>query len=52
MAGSGKTRFHSTKGCSGYTLLEWAKKSEVDRGMRAGVPTELADRLKAFEREP
>ena len=38
-------------GCSGYTLLEWVKKAEVDNGMRAGVPTELADKLKALERE-
>jgi transposase-like protein len=32
-------------GCSAYTLLEWVKKAEVDSGKRAGVPTELADRL-------
>jgi transposase len=32
-------------------LLEWVKKAEVDSGKRAGVPTELADRLKALERE-
>ena len=38
-------------GCSGYTLLEWVKKAEVDKGMRAGVPTELSDKLKALERE-
>ena len=38
-------------GCSGYTLLEWVKKAEVDKGMRAGVPTELADKLKALVRE-
>ena len=38
-------------GCSGYTLLEWVKKAEVDKGVRAGVPTELADKLKALERE-
>jgi transposase len=38
-------------GCSAYTLLEWVKKAEVDSGKRAGVPTELADRLKALERE-
>ena len=38
-------------GCSGYTLLEWVKKAQVDKGMRAGVPTELADKLKALERE-
>lgn len=35
----------------GYTLLEWVEKSEVDKGMRAGVPTKLADKLKALERE-
>jgi transposase len=38
-------------GCSAYTLLEWVKKAEVDNGMRAGVPSEMADRLKALERE-
>jgi transposase-like protein len=27
------------------------KKSEVDSGKRAGVPTEMADRQKALERE-
>ena len=27
------------------------KKAEVDSGKRAGVPTELADRCKALERE-
>ena len=38
-------------GCSAHTLLEWVKKVEVDSGKRAGVPTELADWLKALERE-
>lgn len=38
-------------GCSAHTLLEWVKKAEVDTGNRAGVPTEVADRLKALERE-
>ena len=38
-------------GCSGHTLLEWVKKAEVNSGKRAGVPPELADRLKALERE-
>jgi len=38
-------------GCSAYTLLEWVKKAEVNSGVRAGVSTELADRLKALERE-
>jgi transposase-like protein len=38
-------------GCSGHTLLEWVKKSEVNSGKRAGVPVEVVDRLKALERE-
>ena len=38
-------------GCTAQTLNEWVKKSEVDSGQRAGVPTEVADRLKALERE-
>lgn len=37
-------------GCSAHTPNEWVKKAEVDSGKRAGVPTELADRLKALER--
>ena len=38
-------------GCTGQTLNEWVKKVEVDSGKRAGVPTEMADRLKSLERE-
>ena len=38
-------------GCVPQTLHEWVKKVEVDRGKRAGVPTEMADRLKSLERE-
>jgi len=42
----------STKiGCSAQTLNEWIKKVEVDAGSRAGVPSDLAARLKALERE-
>lgn len=37
--------------CRGHTLLEWVKKAEVNSGKRAGVPTDVADRLKALERE-
>ena len=36
---------------SGDSTQEWVKKAEVNSGRRAGVPTELADRLKALERE-
>jgi transposase-like protein len=38
-------------GCVAQTLLEWVKKAEVDTGRRAGVPTEVAEKLKALERE-
>jgi transposase-like protein len=38
-------------GCAAQTLNEWVKKAEVDAGRRAGVPTELAEKLKALERE-
>jgi hypothetical protein len=38
-------------GCSAHTLHDWVKKAEVDAGKRAGVPTEMADRMKALERE-
>jgi transposase len=38
-------------GCSGHTLNEWVKKAEVDSGKRAGVSSEMADRVKASERE-
>jgi transposase-like protein len=38
-------------GCAAQTLHEWVKKAEVDAGGRAGVPTEVAVKLKALERE-
>ena len=38
-------------GCSANTLNEWVKRAEVDGGKRAGVTTEMAERLKALERE-
>ena len=38
-------------GCSGHTLNEWVKKAEVDSGKRAGVSSEIAERMKALERE-
>lgn len=38
-------------GCSAYTLHEWVRKSEVDSGQRTGVPTDVAAKLKALERE-
>ena len=38
-------------GCTPQTLHDWVKKAEVDNGRRAGVPTEMAEKLKALERE-
>ena len=38
-------------GCVPQTLHEWVKKAAVDNGKRAGVPTDVAEKLKALERE-
>ena len=38
-------------GCVPQTLHEWVKKAEVDSGKRAGVPTDVAEKVKALERE-
>jgi transposase len=38
-------------GCSAETLRLWLRRSERDRGERAGLSTDERDRLKALERE-
>ena len=38
-------------GCAAQTLNEWVKKVEIDSGRRAGVPTDMAEKMKALERE-
>ena len=38
-------------GCTAQTLHEWVKRAERDSGVRAGLPTDGATRLKALERE-
>jgi transposase len=38
-------------GGSAHTLNEWVKKAEVDSGRRAGIPTDVPEKLKAQERE-
>jgi len=38
-------------GCAANTLNDWVKKAEVDNGKRAGIPSEMAERMKALERE-
>lgn len=38
-------------GCSAHTLLDWVKKAEIDAGKRAGVPSDMAAKMKELERE-
>jgi transposase-like protein len=38
-------------GCTAQTLNEWVKQAEIEGGKRAGVPIEVAEKLKALERE-
>ena len=38
-------------GCAPQTLNEWIKKAEVDSGKRAGIPNDMAEKMKALERE-
>jgi transposase len=40
-----------TIGCWRRALHEWVKKAAVDIGQRVGVSTEVAEKLKALERE-
>jgi len=38
-------------GCVPQTLLEWVKRQEIDAGVRGGVTTADAQRVKDLERE-
>lgn len=38
-------------GCAAQTLHEWVKEAEVDSRKRAGVSSDMAAKLKAFERK-
>ena len=38
-------------GCTAQTLHEWAKKADRDSGRTPGIPTDVAEKLKALERE-
>jgi len=38
-------------GCAPRTLNDWVKKARVDSGKRPGVSSEMAERMKALERE-
>jgi transposase len=36
-------------GCSAHRLLDWVKRVEVASGKLAGVPSDMAEKLKALE---
>jgi transposase-like protein len=36
-------------GCSPATLHEWVKKTEIGSGKRAGLPSDVAEKIKALE---
>ncbi|SFQ18811.1 Transposase [Tranquillimonas alkanivorans] len=38
-------------GCSPNTLNEWVKKAELDSGQRGGISSDMAEKMKALERE-
>ncbi|ACM39696.1 transposase (plasmid) [Agrobacterium vitis] len=38
-------------GCAPHTLHEWVKKAEVDTGKRAGLRSDVVEKMKALERE-
>jgi transposase-like protein len=38
-------------GCAPQTLNDWVNKAEVNSGKRAGVSSEMAEKMKALERE-
>lgn len=38
-------------GFAAQTLNEWVMKAEVDSGKRAGIPSDMAEKMKALERE-
>jgi transposase len=38
-------------GCSTHTLMDWVKQADIEAGRTSGVPSEVADRMRALERE-
>jgi transposase len=38
-------------GCSTHTLLDWVKKAEINSGKRPCISDDMAERMKAQERE-
>src|SRR3954453_12985487 len=45
------TSIAAKRGCTGKRLHDWDKKAEIESGQRARVPTDMAEKLKALERE-
>jgi transposase-like protein len=41
----------AAKICTGQTLNDWVKKSEVDTGKRPGASTDMTAKMKSLERE-
>ena len=37
-------------GCSANTLNSWVKKAEVDNWQRAGIPSDMDEKMKSIER--
>jgi transposase len=37
--------------CAPQTLHDWVRKTEIDSGKRPGVTTDMAEKMKALERE-
>jgi transposase-like protein len=44
-------RIATNIGSAGQTLHEWVKKVEVHSGMRAGMPSDVVDQIKALKCE-
>jgi len=38
-------------GCSTHTLMDWVKREDIEAGRASGVPLDVAERMKALERE-
>jgi len=38
-------------GCSAQTLLDWVKTAGIDAGKRAGLPSDIAAKMKELQRE-
>lgn len=51
LAGRRSCRFQRKIGRAAQTLNEWVRKAEVHSGKYAGIPTDMAEKMKALGRE-